>query len=441
MDEYYRAIRSLPSWLSRPLAELPVELAEQVHEIRLRVGCPVQMTISGVLCTSARVPALRQIVLTQLQMDEIFLTLCGGSVHTHQAEVAQGYVTLPNGCRAGLGGRFFLHPTQGAVLQQLHSVNLRIARRKWITLPEELRGLLEQRLTGVLLIGEPDSGKTTLLRSIAQALAAQDKTVCVIDERREICPGSTVPYEQKTMAVDEISGLPKAMAVQMALRTLSPQFILLDELGGTEEVRALEQGMFSGAAIIATLHASSWEEAFCRLRGVAGCRAASWPGSSGSGCRGADIMTALRLVGAFFLVVCGWCAGDAVCIRTQEHLEALRQTIALLEEIEQEITFRRADLNMLSKKLQREHKLFCSAKMIQTAIPPQSFSPQEAACFAECFSALGHTEAEQACSRLAFYQERFRSFLQQQEKAAQSRLVLAPKLGILLGLTAAILLF
>ena len=96
---------------------------------------------------------------------------------------------------------------------------------------------------------------------------------------------------------------------------------------------------------------------------------------------------------------------------------------------------------MLSKKLQREHKLFCSAQMIQTAIPPQSFSPQEAACFAECFSALGHTEAEQACSRLAFYQERFRSFLQQQEKAAQSRLVLAPKLGILLGLTAAILLF
>ena len=240
MDEYYRAIQSLPSWLSRPLAELPIELAEQVHEIRLRVGCPVQMTISGVLCTSACVPALRKIVLTQLQMDEIFLTLCGGSVHTHQAEAAQGYVTLPNGCRAGLGGRFFLHPTQGAVLQQLHSVNLRIARWKWITLPEELRSLLEQRLTGVLLIGEPDSGKTTLLRSIARALAAQDKTVCVIDERREICPGATVPYEQKLMAVDEISGLPKAMAVQMALRTLSPQFILLDELGGTEEVRALE---------------------------------------------------------------------------------------------------------------------------------------------------------------------------------------------------------
>ena len=150
-------------------------------------------------------------------------------------------------------------------------------------------------------------------------------------------------------------------------------------------------------------------------------------------------MTALRLVGTFFLVVCGWCAGDAVCIRTQEHLEALRQTIALLEEIEQEITFRRADLNMLSKKLQREHKLFCSAKMIQTAIPPQSFSPQEAACFAECFSALGHTEAEQACSRLAFYQERFTLFLQQAQEHARPQLELSHKLGFAVGLAAAIL--
>ena len=31
MDEYYRAIQSLPSCLSRPLAELPVELADQLE--------------------------------------------------------------------------------------------------------------------------------------------------------------------------------------------------------------------------------------------------------------------------------------------------------------------------------------------------------------------------------------------------------------------------
>lgn len=50
----------------------------------------------------------------------------------------------------------------------------------------------------------------------------------------------------------------------MALRALSPQVLLLDELGGMEEVRALEQGLFSGVEFITTLHASSWDEAFRR---------------------------------------------------------------------------------------------------------------------------------------------------------------------------------
>ena len=61
-----------------------------------------------------------------------------------------------------------------------------------------------------------------------------------------------------------ISGIAKDRAVQMALRTLSPQVILLDELGGMQEVEALEQGLFSGVDFVATLHASSLEEAFRR---------------------------------------------------------------------------------------------------------------------------------------------------------------------------------
>lgn len=47
MDEYYRAVRALPAWLARPLSALPPDTAEQVHEIRLRVGCGVRLTIGG----------------------------------------------------------------------------------------------------------------------------------------------------------------------------------------------------------------------------------------------------------------------------------------------------------------------------------------------------------------------------------------------------------
>lgn len=128
MDEYYQVVQTLPQWLARPLGQLPSEDAETVHELRLRLGCAPQFTVRGRSCTPAQLApelnALQTMQLTPLQMEEILFTLCGGSVHTHQTEIAQGYVTLENGCRAGLGGRFLQNPEQGTVLQELTSVNL-----------------------------------------------------------------------------------------------------------------------------------------------------------------------------------------------------------------------------------------------------------------------------------------------------------------------------
>ena len=47
MDEYYRAIRLLPSWLAGPLGQLPAQTAAQIHELRFRTGCGVFVTLSG----------------------------------------------------------------------------------------------------------------------------------------------------------------------------------------------------------------------------------------------------------------------------------------------------------------------------------------------------------------------------------------------------------
>ena len=263
MDEYYQMVQTLPQWLARPLGQLPSEDAETVHELRLRLGCAPQFTVQGCGCTPTQLApelnALQTLQLTPLQMEEILFTLCGGSVHTHQTEIAQGYVTLENGCRAGLGGRFLQNPEQGTVLQELTSVNLRIAREKTVPLPPELTTALQGHFIGMLLVGEPGSGKTTLLRSIARELVRQQKILSVIDERRELFAGNT-----HGEALDVLAGLPKGQAVQMALRTLSPQVILLDELGGLDEVTALEQGLFSGVDFIATLHAATPEEATMR---------------------------------------------------------------------------------------------------------------------------------------------------------------------------------
>ena len=195
MDEYYQVVQSLPSWLARPLLDMPSALAPDVQELRLRVGCAPAFTMRGAVCTpqemAQELSSLQQMLLTPQQMEEILFTLCGGSVHTHQTEIAQGYVTGPYGCRAGLGGRFLQNLEQGVVLQELTSVNLRVAREKTIPLPQELCAAMQTHFIGMLLVGEPGSGKTTLLRSMARELVCQKKLVSVIDERRELFSGSS----------------------------------------------------------------------------------------------------------------------------------------------------------------------------------------------------------------------------------------------------------
>lgn len=265
MDAYRQVVEALPDFLAKPLCSISPETASRIHEIRLRAGCLIWLNLDGTLCPAVQLPgcpaALKTLRPTQTQLENVFFHLCDGSVHTHQSELAGGYFTLPGGHRVGVGGKYLLHPEDGIVLQAVHSLNLRIARIKQISLPCQLVQQLKGHFIGILIAGEPDSGKTTLLRNMIAFLAEQGRAVSVIDEREELWPPSCQHFRPP---VDFISGLPKGQAIQMALRTLAPQVIALDELGNTEEVKQLEQGFFSGVDCIATLHAASLEEALCR---------------------------------------------------------------------------------------------------------------------------------------------------------------------------------
>lgn len=110
MDEYYRAVRALPAWLAAPLAQLPAQTASRVQELRLRIGCAVTFTVQGRQCPASALPgcppALAAMRLDALQIEEIFHTLCNGSVHTHEKELAEGYLTTAAGNRVGVAGQF-----------------------------------------------------------------------------------------------------------------------------------------------------------------------------------------------------------------------------------------------------------------------------------------------------------------------------------------------
>ena len=110
MDEYYRAVKALPAWLAAPLAQLPAQMAACVQELRLRTGWVITFTVQGRQCPASALPgcptALAAMRLDALQIEEGFHTLCNGSVHTHERELAEGYLTTADGNRVVVAGQF-----------------------------------------------------------------------------------------------------------------------------------------------------------------------------------------------------------------------------------------------------------------------------------------------------------------------------------------------
>ena len=67
---------------------------------------------------------------------------------------------------------------------------------------------------------------------------------------------------------DVLDGYPKAEGIMQAIRSLSPEFIICDELGGNDEVSAVEQGLNAGVSMISSIHAGSIEELLKKKQAV-----------------------------------------------------------------------------------------------------------------------------------------------------------------------------
>lgn len=251
MEAYYQVVNNLPLWLRPALAEIPSQRASTIQEIRLRSGGPVLLVTEEAVLTVA--PGLS---LTQSQLEDVLFVLCGGSLYAHEAEIAQGFLLLAGGHRVGIGGKYIQMDNGQLVLQKVQSLNIRIARFDVGLLPAELTHILQTSFSALLIAGEPGSGKTTLLRNMVRFFSAK-KTLCaVIDERGEIVP----PGESGFSGCDCIQGLNKITAIEMALRTLAPRVLLVDELVSLEETKLLEVGAHTGANLVITMHASSLQE-------------------------------------------------------------------------------------------------------------------------------------------------------------------------------------
>ena len=187
---------------------------------------------------------------TPQQLRELFLAACGHSVFRHEEELRQGYVRLGENLRVGVCGTAVAEGGQVRSLRDITALVYRIPRQ----VPGcgdrlFLEGVPLER--GVLVVGPPSSGKTTFLRDVARSLSlgrfGPSRRVAVVDERGELGGYDLGPN------ADVLRGYPKAAGLDAAIRTLSPEVAVLDELS-QGDLEAVRGAAAAGGVLLASVH-------------------------------------------------------------------------------------------------------------------------------------------------------------------------------------------
>lgn len=250
-------LQKLDPAVGEPLGRLPDACWESLQEIRLQEGRQVWLVFPDRLLSLGQLVSGAQKV-TREQIAKSFAALCDYSVHTVLPQVVEGFVTVSGGHRIGLGGTAVLRDGKVVSMREMDSMNIRLARSlDWEGQASQLCGeLFAQGLYSVLIAGEPGSGKTTLLRAMALH-ASKRWRVTVVDEREEMVDER---LQRQAGCLDVLRGYPKAQGILQAVRTLSPQLVVCDELGSLSQAQELLQAVNCGVHFLCSIHAGSLAE-------------------------------------------------------------------------------------------------------------------------------------------------------------------------------------
>lgn len=245
----------------------------QISEIRMRVNQPVLIYLNGrehYLSSEGKITGteMNSKVIREDEIRDFIAYWCGNSRYAYEEQLKQGFLTLKNGHRVGICGEIVLDEKQKiTTLKYISSLNIRLAHQvKGCSLPI-LPYLYEgDRVKNILILSAPAAGKTTLLRDLVRIISEgnyleKGKSVSLIDERKEIAACyQGVPQLEVGKRTDIMDGCPKQYGMQMVLRSMSPEVIAVDELGGKQEWEFLQEIARCGTGILATVHADSYEE-------------------------------------------------------------------------------------------------------------------------------------------------------------------------------------
>ena len=238
----------------------------EVYEVRIKIGKPI-------LVYSKNGESIINYLITKEDMKSIIQKISNYSLYAYEEDIRQGFITIKGGHRIGIAGECVMEKGEVKTIRNISSINIRISNEiigcsnkvmKYITSPE--------RIYNTIIISPPKCGKTTILRDIARnvsngvlGLGIGGKKVVVVDERSEIgaCHFG-VPQSDLGIRTDVLDNCLKREGLIMAIRSLSPEVIICDEIGTKGDIEALIMAFNSGVNIITTIHGFDVEDLYKR---------------------------------------------------------------------------------------------------------------------------------------------------------------------------------
>ncbi len=225
---------------------------KNVEEIRLRAMRNIELYGMGKFLYLDIIPTYREI-------DSSVRRCMRYSLFANEYSLRSGRVIIPGGHRVSFAGRALMRDDEIRSVDNFSSICLRIARKK-IGCSENIIPYVcdkKGQVLSTLIISVPGEGKTTLLRDMARMISSgkNAKKTVIIDEKGEFTsPDETSHSPDIGERIDVLYLFDKPSGINIAVRNLSPEVIVCDEIGSPEDAAVLGDAVRCGVKVFASAH-------------------------------------------------------------------------------------------------------------------------------------------------------------------------------------------